>query len=123
MPPDSIHYMTHVNQLTWNGKAETLGELVANVEHDYTLSNPQVDCTVIGVLQILQKIGVKNVALSNALMKWLSDNSLAYNYATVQRAAENWMQRQERNESRKISHTRGRHRDNSSGPTSCWRNY
>ncbi len=83
--------MTHVNQLTWNGKAEMLEELVANVEYNYTLSNPQVDCTIIGVLQILQKIGVKNVTLLDALMKRLSDNSLVYNYAAVQRAAENWM--------------------------------
>ncbi len=72
MPPDQTHLMTHVNQLIWNGEAETLGQLVADVEYDYTLSNPQADCTVIGVLQILQKIGVKNVTLSDALMKRLS---------------------------------------------------
>ncbi len=73
-----------MNQLIWNGKAETLGTLIADVEYDYTLSNPQADCTIIGILQILQKIGVKNVALSDTLMMMLSNNSLAYNYAAVQ---------------------------------------
>ncbi len=76
--------MTHMNQFTWNGKAETLGQLIADVEYGYMLSNLQADRTVIGVLQILQEIGVKNIALSDALMKMLSDNSLAYNYAAVQ---------------------------------------
>ncbi len=84
---DPTHLMTHVNQLTWNGKADTLGRLITDVEYGYTLSNSQADCTVIGVLQILQKIGVKIIALSDALMKMLSDNSLAYSYAAVQRAA------------------------------------
>ncbi len=88
---DPTHLMTHVNQLTWNGKAEMLGRLIADVEYGYTLSNPQADCTVIGVLQILQKIGVKNIILSDALMKMLSGNYLAYNYAAVQSAAEDWM--------------------------------
>ncbi len=90
---DPTHLMTHMNQLTWNGKAETLGRLIADVEYGYNLSNPQADCTVVGVLQILQKIGVKNIALLDAVMKMLSDNSLAYNYTAVQRAAEDWMRR------------------------------
>ncbi len=71
MPPDPTHLMTHVNQLTWDGKTEMLGSLIADVEYGYTLSNPQADCTVIGVLQVPRKIGVKNVALLDALMKQL----------------------------------------------------
>ncbi len=128
MPPDPTHWMNHVNQLIWDGKVETLGELVADVEYDYTLSNPQTDCTIIRVLQILQKIGVKNVTLSNALMNRLSDNSLTYSYAAVQRAAEEWMWREcsvtpevKINEDRRHIQSKSSRRNNSTGPVSRYK--
>ncbi len=69
-------------------------ELVAEVEYAFTMSNLGADSTLLGILSIVTKIGVKNIQLADALYKMFSDGTLTYSGAALQRATENWMHRQ-----------------------------
>ncbi len=79
--------------MTWNGKADSIGRLVADVEYAYVKSNPIADCTVIGVLQVLNKLRVKNIQLADSLNKSLADKDMHYSYVAIQRVAEDYMRR------------------------------
>ncbi len=79
--------------MTWNGKADSIARLVADVENAYVKSNPTADCTVIGVLHIINKLGVKNIQLADSLNKSLMDKDILYSYTAIQRAAEDYMHR------------------------------
>ncbi len=55
--------------MTWNGKADSISHLVADVEYPYVKPNPIADCTVIGVLQVINKLRAKNIQLADSLNK------------------------------------------------------
>ncbi len=70
--------------MTWNGKADSIGHLVADVEYAHVKSNPIADCTIIGVLQVINKLGAKNIQLADSLNKSLADKDIPYSYAAIQ---------------------------------------
>ncbi len=81
---DQTHLMTNMNNLKWNGKITSLAALKTEIEYAFTMSNLGADCTVLGVLSIVTKIGVKNIQLADALYKMFSDRTLTYSYAALQ---------------------------------------
>ncbi len=90
---DSTSYVTKLKLITWDGRKETLKDVIAQIMHANALAHLEIDCTPFGLSEIITKVVPKNYGLANYITTRMDQKQVPHTFQVVLADAVDYMMR------------------------------
>ncbi len=90
---DNTCMNVEMTMIQWDGKKETIGQLVTDIMWTFTYNLPTLESTQFGVSELITKLAIKSFALADHLCTQQQQGETADTYHSLQVEAEAFMMR------------------------------
>ncbi len=90
---DGTCYVAKLKLITWDGRKETLKDVVMQIMHANALAHPEIDCMPFGLSEFITKVAPKNYGLANYITTRMYQKQVLHTFQVVLADAVDYMTR------------------------------